>query len=153
MRRNDLLNYFGFGPADKQASLISMCLRVVINILGKAYKNIAISCFCVCYRPQTFAKVMFLHLSVILFTGRCLPQCMLGYTHNPLPPGADTPRSRHPRGQTTPGSRHHPPRSRHLPLLIIFKLITENEIDAGSLYQVLYQSCVLTTRALLFYYG
>ena len=39
MRRDDLLNYFGFGPADKQDSLISMCLRVVINILGKAYKK------------------------------------------------------------------------------------------------------------------
>ena len=34
------------------------------------------------YRPQTmFAKAMFLHLSVILFTG---PQCMLGY-HTPPP--------------------------------------------------------------------
>ena len=36
------------------------------------------------YRPQTkFAKVIFLHLSVILFTegGGNLPQCMLGCTH------------------------------------------------------------------------
>ena len=43
------------------------------------------------YRPQTkFAKVMFLHLSVILVTGGCLPQCMLGS----IPPGqkADLPR-------------------------------------------------------------
>ena len=40
---------------------------------------------------------MFLHMSEILFTGRCLPQCMLGYTpreqttpqeHTPPPPGA-----------------------------------------------------------------
>ena len=59
------------------------------------------------YSPPIFtvrnevAKVMFLHLSVILFTGRGLPQCMLGY--HPL--GAGTPRTRHP-----PGSRH-PPRA------------------------------------------
>ena len=33
------------------------------------------------YRPQrSCGKVMFLHLSVILSTGGCLPQCMLGYT-------------------------------------------------------------------------
>ena len=47
------------------------------------------------YRLQrSWGKVMFLHLSVILFTGGCLPKCMLGYT--PLPPG------RHPPGQTSP---------------------------------------------------
>ena len=39
MLRNDLLSYFGFGPADKQASLINICLHVVINILGTAYKK------------------------------------------------------------------------------------------------------------------
>ena len=54
------------------------------------------------YRPQTkFAKVMFLHLSVILFTGGCLPQCMLGYT----PSGADTPWSRHPPGADIPSQQ------------------------------------------------
>ena len=38
-----------------------------------------------CYRPQTmFAKVMFLHLSVILFTGGGLQQCNPGI-HTPLP--------------------------------------------------------------------
>ena len=63
-----------------------------------------------------FVKVMFLHLSVILFMGGGgLPQCILGYTYtprtrgrHPLPdqrqtppprPEADTPRSRHPREQ------------------------------------------------------
>ena len=68
------------------------------------------------------AKVMFLHLFVILFTGGGagdLPQCMLGY--HPLgadtppepgtPPGADPPGSRHshtqtPPEQTPPGTRH-----------------------------------------------
>ena len=54
------------------------------------------------YRPQTkFAKVMFLHLSVILFTGGGLPQCMLGYH-----PPEQTP---HPRSRHPPGTRHPPP--------------------------------------------
>ena len=70
------------------------------------------------------AKVIFLHLSVILFNGGCLPQCMLGY-HTPRsrypPPGADTPRSRHspradtPQSRQPPVSRHPHPPSRHLP--------------------------------------
>ena len=93
---------------------------------------------------EVVAKVIFLHLSVILFTGGCLSQCMLGY-HTPL--GADTPQSRkhsppeqtpptppeqtppgsrHPPEQTPPGDRHplrqtppqsrHPPGTRHPPL-------------------------------------
>ena len=37
-------------------------------------------------RNKVVAKVIFLHLSVILFTGGSLPQCMLGCQ----PPGADT---------------------------------------------------------------
>ena len=53
-----------------------------------------------CYRSQpSWAKVMFLHVSVILFTGG-LPHCMLGYP--PTPSGT---RSRHPtrtRGRHTP---------------------------------------------------
>ena len=73
---------------------------------------------------------MFLQVCVILFTGGCLHQCMLG-CHTPR---ADTPqtrhpapRSRHPLGADTPpphpGSRHPlsrhppeqtPPQSRHL---------------------------------------
>ena len=56
-----------------------------------------------CYHPQTkFAKVMFLHLSVILFTGGgCLPQCMLGYT----PPGPEADPPQDPR-QTPPCGRY-----------------------------------------------
>ena len=39
---------------------------------------------------------MFLNMSVILFTGGCLPQCMLGYNpQEQTTPRADTPRSRH----------------------------------------------------------
>ena len=52
------------------------------------------------YRPQrSWGKVMFLHVSVILFTGG-LPQCMLGYTalERTLPP---------PRRRPLPG-RHLP---------------------------------------------
>ena len=57
-------------------------------------------------RNEVVAKVIFLHPSVILFTGGCLPQCMLGY-----PPGsrhihpleADTPpRAGTPLGADTP---------------------------------------------------
>ena len=52
------------------------------------------------YQPQrSWAKVMFLQVSVILPTGGCLPQCMLGYHTLPgadTPLGADTPQSRHP---------------------------------------------------------
>ena len=81
-------------------------------------------------RNEVVAKVTFLHLSAILFTGGgCLPQCMLGYH----PPGSRHPQSRHPpgadppeqtplgadtpQGQTPPRSRpppeQTPPGSRH----------------------------------------
>ena len=66
------------------------------------------------YRPQlSWAKVMFLQVCVILFTGGGLPQYMLGYHIPPLgadtSPVADTPQSRQPpRAGIPPGSR--PPR-------------------------------------------
>ena len=41
-------------------------------------------------RNEVVAKVMFLQVSVILLTGGCLPQCMLGY---------------HPQSRPPPGSR------------------------------------------------
>ena len=61
---------------------------------------------------------MFLQACVILFTGRGLPQCMLGYPptqEQATPPGAEpleqaSPRRRPPRAGTPPGSR--PPWSR-----------------------------------------
>ena len=57
---------------------------------------------------EVLGKVMFSHLSVILFTGRCLPHCMLGYIPPPGPeadiPRADTPLGRHP--QDTTGYSH-----------------------------------------------
>ena len=50
-------------------------------------------------------KVMFLHVSVILFTGGGgLPHCMLGYTPHP-PPG---PKAGTPPPEYTPPSRHPP---------------------------------------------
>ena len=68
-----------------------------------------------CYRPQTkFAKVVFLHLSVILFSGGvCLSAC-LGYTppgsrHPPREQIPPTPMSRHPPEQTPPSGSRHPP--------------------------------------------
>ena len=55
------------------------------------------------YRPQrSCGKVIFSQVSVILSTGGCLSQCMLGYTS----PWAYTPEGRTPR-QTTP--RQTPP--------------------------------------------
>ena len=85
------------------------------------------------YRPQrSWAKVMFLPVSVILSTGGvCLSACWdatspLGADlpgadtpwsrpPRPDPPGADTPRTRPPGEQTPPWTRT--PRSRHHPLL------------------------------------
>ena len=57
-------------------------------------------------RNEVVAKVIFLHLSVILFTGGVSASV---HAEIPHPPGADTPRQ-----QTSPGSRH-PPGSRHTP--------------------------------------
>ena len=76
---------------------------------------------------EVWGKVIFLHLSVILFTGGGLRNCMLGYTTTPL--GADTlptpqqqttgTRGRHPPGvDNPPGTRgRHPPgtRTRYTP--------------------------------------
>ena len=56
-------------------------------------------------RNEVVAKVIFLHLSVILFTGGVSASVHAGIPH--LPPRADTPL-----GADTPWSRH-PPRSRH----------------------------------------
>ena len=67
---------------------------------------------------------MFSQACVILFTGGCLPQCMLGYTPwEQTPPRADTPhlgtrplRSRHPPwplGADPPQTRH--PQTKHPP--------------------------------------
>ena len=71
-------------------------------------------CKLVTGRNEVVAKVMFLQASVILSTGGCLPQCMLGYHSHP-------PGSRHPHGSRhPPGSRHPlgadtPPGSRYPP--------------------------------------
>ena len=46
-------------------------------------------------RNEVVAKVIFLHLSVILFTGGGLPQCMLGYHQKPQAPPSRPPRSRY----------------------------------------------------------
>ena len=72
-------------------------------------------------RNEVVAKVIFLHPSVILFTGGVSASVHAGIPHCP-PPRSDTPeqtppRSRHtPQEQadTPPGSRH-PPRNRHTP--------------------------------------
>ena len=66
-------------------------------------------------RNEVVATVIFLHLFVILFTGGCLPQCMLGY-HPPQeqtpPPKQTNPRADTP-GAETPLGADIPPRNRH----------------------------------------
>ena len=52
---------------------------------------------------EVWGKVIFLHLSVILFTGGGLPQCMLGY-HPPGP--CNPPKLCTPRPCTPPGTEH-----------------------------------------------
>ena len=62
-------------------------------------------------RNEVVAKVIFLHLSVILFTvGGGLPQCMLGYQppRSRPPPGTRHPPGSRPPWDAPPGSRHPP---------------------------------------------
>ena len=80
-----------------------------------------------CYRPNEFvAKVIFLHLFVILFTGGCLPQCMPQCPREQTPPQEQTPPreqtppweqtpppGRHTSQEQTPPPRSRPPQSRH----------------------------------------
>ena len=54
--------------------------------------------FLITGRNEVVAKLIFLHLFVILFTGGCLPQCMLGH-----PPGT-------PLGLSTPPETKYTPR-------------------------------------------
>ena len=63
------------------------------------------SCESNVYCPQhSCGKVMFSQASVILFTGGCLPQCILGYTPQAgTPPWASTA----PWAGTPPGQAHH----------------------------------------------
>ena len=66
------------------------------------------------YRPQrSWAKVMFLQVSVILLTGGggCLPQSMLGCQHPPPP--EQTPHTRPPWIRHPPGADTTSPRTRH----------------------------------------
>ena len=113
------------------------CREIVIFIVSlPSFHNVLVSLFnwVITGRNEVVAKVVFLLMSVILLTGGCLPQCMLGY-HPPweqTPPGSrppweqTNPRSRHlPGADNPPGSGHHPPeqtppgsrptRSRHPP--------------------------------------
>ena len=67
------------------------------------------------WQQRSWAKVMFLQVCVILFTGAVSASVHAGYhPWEQTPSRADTPRSRHPLGadtpqeQTPPGSRHPP---------------------------------------------
>ena len=94
-RKKDGVSLFCAGP------FCYTCLKLNIKLysfLLVDYKVIFIT-----GRNEVVAKVMFLHLFVILFTGGgCLPRCMLGYH---TPPGADTPQSRPPGADTPPRIR------------------------------------------------
>ena len=88
-------------------SILSLINRIFVKCHGFAELH-ALDFHIACQR--TCGKVMFTArkrslqrlcfytcMSVILFTGGCLPQYMLGYTpQEQTPPRADTPRSRHP---------------------------------------------------------
>ena len=99
-----------------QILIITMELTVYENIhVCLGLRQVFHSCYVrqvptkeVYYRPQrSWAKVMFLQVSVILFTGGgvCLSACW------DTSPGADTPQSRPPGADIPPGQT--PPRSRH----------------------------------------
>ena len=78
-------------------------MEITLDRISYFLLSICLSSF---YRPlRKFAKVMFLHLSAShsVHRGRCLPQCMLGYT--PVLPPHQT-RGRPPRKQTPPCSVH-----------------------------------------------
>ena len=71
---------------------------------------ILLEIFTVCKR--SCGMVMFLHLSVILSTGGCLPQCMAGYTPpwaDTPPPPTDIPQTDTPLADIPPGQTHPPP--------------------------------------------
>ena len=63
-------------------------------------------------RNEVVAKVIFLHLFVILFTGGVSASV---HARIPHPPGADTPRSRHPQSRHPPGADTPPPREQTPP--------------------------------------
>ena len=95
-------------------------LQIVTNVsaspLSFVYNNELFLSFY--YRPQrSWFKVMFLQASVIQLIGGCLPQCMLGYPPEQMPPWSrpPTPWSRHPPLlEQTPLSR--PPKQTPAPL-------------------------------------
>ena len=90
-----------------------------------------------CYRLQTkFAKVMFLHLSVILFRGGCLPQCMLGYT----PPEQTPQGSRHPPMQCMLGDTGN---KRAVRILLECVLVFTHKITCGALEIYLGENWIL----------
>ena len=98
------------------------------------------------YWPQrSWAKVMFLQVCVILFTGGGLPQCMLGYPPPPggrppweqaPPPGADPPRA-----DTPPGSRlQHTVNER--PVRILLECILVVTARKCSLRKLCFYTCL-----------
>ena len=83
-------------------------LRLFVNVERVVKNRVVVFIDTYFYRPQrSWAKVMFLQVCVILFTGGgCLPQCMLGY-HPPPPWEQMPPGSRHPPRADTPREQTH----------------------------------------------
>ena len=90
-----------------------ICMTCLFVNLKKVFLGIEISTLwpIFFYRPQrSWGKVMFSQACVILFTGGCLPQCMLGYTpREQTPPGTRHPPAADPPGADTPWQQTHPP--------------------------------------------
>ena len=75
--------------------------------------RILLECIIITGRNEVVAKVIFLHLSVILFTGGVSASV---HAEIPPPPPEQTPSgTRHPPGPDTPPEQTPPPRSRHPP--------------------------------------
>ena len=104
------------GPSNSRSDTDVVFVRwlCAVGVIG-GYKGTCTPSRIHFYHPQrSCGKVKFLHLSVILFTGGCLPQCMLGYTQPPdtpllgRHPLADTPQTDTSPGQTPAWADTHP---------------------------------------------
>ena len=96
-------------------SILSLHVYLLDFSVRNVYQYSDIIKIVITARKRSLGKVMFLHLSVILFTGWgvCIPACNGANTPwADTPPWADSPTGRHPRGRQTPPDRHPTPLDR-----------------------------------------